>query len=99
MPYGSKLHCVAAIDANTIFVTGLGTFDDQSYTYDRDTKEWYYLPNMPTGRLGMGCGVVRDDSGNVEVVGGERFGVVEIFNIEENSWRQASNPLPTGTAI
>ena len=101
MPYGSKLHCVAAIDANTIFVTGLGTFDEYSYTYDRDTKEWYYLPNMPTGRLGMGCGVVRDDSGNVEVVvvGGERFGVVEIFNIEENSWRQASNPLPTGTAI
>ena len=96
MPYDSELHCVAALDANTLFVTGLGSKNDESYKYDRDMKEWIFLPNMPTGRSEMGCGVVRDDSGNVEVVvvGGDNMDIVEIFNFEENSWRQGNNPFP-----
>ena len=48
----------------------------------------------------MGCGVVSDGSGKVEVVvvGGYNSGylnTVEVFNIAENSWRTASNPFPT----
>ena len=50
----------------------------------------------------MGCGVVRDSSGKVQivVVGGFDIStvsvdVVEIFDIEEKSWRTANNPFPT----
>ena len=100
MPYASYDHCVAAVNANTLFTTGLGSSDDESYMYYKDTKEWVSLPNMPTGRYAMGCGVVSDGSGKVEVVvvGGYNSGyltTVEVFNIEENSWRTASNPFPT----
>ena len=109
MPYSSIDHCVAAINENTIFLTGLGLKNDESFKYDRDTKEWISLPNMPTGRYSLGCGVVRDGSGKIEVIvfGGRKcrrqsalcsadgMDVVEIFDIEENSWRTASNPFPT----
>ena len=70
--------------------------------YDRDLKEWSSLPSMPTGRSRMGCGVVRDSSGKVEVVVAGGFDtstvgvdVVEIFDIEEKRWRTANNPFPT----
>ena len=50
----------------------------------------------------MGCGVVRDSSGKIEVVVAGGFDinivsvdVVEIFNIEEKHWRTANNPFPT----
>ena len=50
----------------------------------------------------MGCGVVRDSSGKVEVVVAGGFDtstvgvdVVEIFDIEEKRWRTANNPFPT----
>ena len=103
LPDYSVNYCVAAIDENTIFVTGLGWNDDESFKYDRDKKEWISLPNMPTGRYFLGCGVVRDGSGKIEVIvfGGidteynEKLDLVEIFDIEENSWRTASNPFPT----
>ena len=97
LPYSSYHHCVAGIDDTTIFVTGLGTNDDESFMYYKDTKEWVSLPNMPTGRLYMGCGVVGDvgDGRGVEVVvvGGYIPGsfsyldVVEIFDVAKNSWR------------
>ena len=98
MPYSSAFHCVAAINANTIFVTGLQPSLNKSFKYDRDTKEWVPLPNMPIGRSYLGCGVVRDASGKTEVVvvGGDYLVEVEIFDFEENSWRRASNPFPMG---
>ena len=105
MPYASDRHCVAAINSNLIFTTGLGENEDESFMYDRDLKEWSSLPSMPTGRSRMGCGVVRDSSGKVEVVVGggeiliesvlESVDVVEIFDIEEKRWRTANNTLPT----
>ena len=100
MPTGisSTQHCIAAIDADTIFTTGLGIEEDESFMYYRSTGQWVSVPNLPTGRSGMGCGVVMDGSGRAEVVvvGGidkDAFGLsgfldtVEIFNVEEGSWR------------
>ena len=94
IPYSSSYHCVAAIDADHIFTTGLNGNDD-TYIYYRDTGEWVSLPKMPTARNGMGCGVVRDDSGRPEVVvvgglGGGGSGyldVVEIYRVDDQSWR------------
>ena len=100
MPTGisSTQHCIAAIDADTIFTTGLGIEEDESFMYYRSTGQWVSVPNLPTGRSGMGCGVVMDGSGRAEVVvvGGidkDAFGLsgfldtVEIFNVVEGSWR------------
>ena len=96
MPYGGgSSHCIAAIDANRLFTTGLDSFgdEDKSYLYYKDTGEWAPLPDMPTGRYEMGCGVVRDGNGQIEVVvvGGRVYpdyiNTVEIFNIEEATWR------------
>ena len=93
MPYDFALHCVVAIDANRLFITGLGGADDESFMYSKSTGEWASLPNMPTGRYRFGCGVVRDDSGLPEVVvfGGRSNGdyntPVEIYSVEEESWR------------
>ena len=92
---------------NTIFVIGLSSNKDEAFKYERDMQEWVSLPNIPTGRTGQGCGVVRDNSGKIEVIvfGGEegsdstpdpeRVDIVEIFDVDENSWRTASNPFPT----
>ena len=66
--YYSYFHCIAAVNSSMLFTTGLGSNDDESYMYYKDTKEWVSLPNMPTRREGMGCGVVRDENGKIEVV-------------------------------
>ena len=95
MPYGGTAHCIAAVNETTLFVTGLGSSHYFSYMYYADTKEWVSLPNMPTRREGMGCGVVRDENGKIEVVvvGGAidnldtYLNTVEVFNVAENSWR------------
>ena len=93
MPYSTEhTPCVAGIDTNSIFITGLGWDYDMSYMYYKDTGEWVTLPNLPTGRYGMMCGVVRDGSGRAQVVvvGGalysEYLNTVEIFNVEEEKW-------------
>ena len=92
MPYSSDEICFAGIDTNMIFITGLGRRYNLSYMYYKDTGEWVTLPNLPTGRYGMGCGVVRDGSGRAQVVvvGGalysEYLNTVEIFNVEEEKW-------------
>ena len=93
MPYSSYYHCIAAINSDILFTTGLGNGKDQTYLYYRDTGEWVPLPDMPTGRYSMGCGVVVDDTGSAEVVvvgglgSGQYLDTVEIFNLEETTWR------------
>ena len=97
MPYGSYYHCIAAINANKIFVTGLGDGDDLSFMYSKDTGAWSPMPELPTRRYAMGCGVVRDGVGKSEVVviggygirDGDRdvFDTVEIFSVEQQTWR------------
>ena len=92
-------HCVVGVNENMLFTTGLGD-DEESYFYYKDTREWVALPNLPTRRFSMACGLVSvvgiDGSEQLEVVvvGGyedpDKFGrldVVEIFNIQEGSWR------------
>ena len=47
---GEYNYCVAGIDADRVFVTGIGDDNDESYMYSRQTDEWQPLPSMPTGR-------------------------------------------------
>lgn len=105
LDYTDTQHCVAAVNENMLFTTGLGRYDDETYMYYRDTGEWVQLANLPTKRFAMGCGVVSvtgaDGSEQLEavVVGGfddldDRLDVVEIFNIEDGTWRSAQNPFP-----
>ena len=105
-PIATDWHCVAAIDEDRIFVTGGFTRNswsgvtarNESFMYSKTNGEWVSLPNMPTARWVMGCGVVRDDDGKVEVVvvggyngtensNGIRTDKVEIYNVNEESWR------------
>ena len=105
MPYKSYWHCVAAIDENRIFVSGVGSgslssakANEKALMFHKSRGQWESLPNMPTPRWSMGCGVVRDGKGGVEVVvvggyvapGRERTYVVEIFNVNEERWRTGS---------
>ena len=95
MPKATNVHCVVAIDANRLFITGVGTGDSETFMYSKSAGEWTSLPNIPTGRYRFGCGVVRDKSGQAEVVafGGRIYGgglyltTVEIYSVEEESWR------------
>ena len=96
MPNSKWFHCIAAVNSDILFTTGLTTGNGykKTYLYYRDTGEWVPLPDMPTGRNGMGCGVVVDDRGSDEVVvvggydsGGHYLDTVEIFNLEEATWR------------
>ena len=95
MPDNSMEHCIAAINANMIFATGLGENNDLSFMYIKDSEAWSPMPNMPSGRQDMGCGVFRAGVGKPEVVvvGGSMpdppyyLDVVEIFSVEQETWR------------
>ena len=97
LPHPSNFEtCIAAVNASMLFTTGLGDNEDESYLFYNDTGEWVPVPNMPTGRNLFSCGVVRDlQKGQTEVVvvGGQEqyvsgyIDTVEIFNVEERSWR------------
>ena len=95
--YTSYDHCTAAINANMLFTTGLGDGKNETTMYYKDRlPETYILPDLPTGRDQMGCGVVMNGSGSAEVVvvGGYDYSylnTVEIFNIEENTWRTGTS--------
>ena len=95
MPYLSNFHCIAAIYESLIFATGLGENNDLSFMYIKDSEAWSPMPNMPSGRQDMGCGVFRAGVGKPEVVvvGGSMpdppyyLDVVEIFSVEQETWR------------
>ena len=95
--YTSSDHCIAAINANMQFTTGLCDGKNETTLYYKDRlPEMYILPDMPTGRDSMGCGLVMNGSGSAEVVvvGGYDYSylnTVEIFNIEENTWRTGTS--------
>ena len=102
MPDNSMEHCIAAINANMIFATGLGESEDLSFMYSKETGVWSPMPNMPTRRTKLGCGVVRDGGGKPEVVvvGGYDPSaispfkdVVEIFSVEDETWRTGTTSL------
>ena len=55
LDYTDTQHCVAAVNENMLFTTGLGRYDDETYMYYRDTGEWVQLANLPTKRFaGLG---------------------------------------------
>ena len=95
VPEEDYYYCVAAIDANRIFITGLGDDQDNTYMYDKATDQWDdTLPKMPTGRAGMGCGVVTNEDNEMSVVvfGGSYDGfvyldTVEIYSVGDKSWK------------
>ena len=95
MPYVSNYHCIAAIYESLIFATGLGENNDLTFMYIKDSEAWSPMPNMPSGRQDMGCGVFRHGVGKPEVVvvGGSMpdppyyLDVVEIFSVEQETWR------------
>ena len=93
--------CVAAIDADRIFSTGLRRCvagrcgKVGSFMYTKRNDEWVEMPEMPTGKTSMACGVAMDGNGHAEVVviggswrhsGSWEHGV-EIFNVDEEIWR------------
>ena len=93
--------CVAAINSNMIFTTALkqeigagNEGQNKTFMYYKDLGAWVPLPDMPTSRSAVGCGVARDANGNAEVVvvGGvagvaDFTDTVEIFNVKDESWR------------
>ena len=92
VPSEDTQYCIAGIDSNRIFTTGLGPSNKDTYMFSRDTNQWNSLPKMPTGRYGMGCGVARHDTDiSVVVVGGDTdttgyLDRVEIYLVEEGIW-------------
>merc|ERR1712117_219749 len=101
LPLVPGYHCIAAIDENKLFVTGLGGNEDGTFIYSKDTGDWSNVPDMPRKRTSPACGVVRDGDGKSEVVvvGSTEWGsgmghVVDIFSVEEETWRTASNRFP-----
>ena len=68
------------------------------YSLDEDT--WRELPSMETGRRYHSCGLVERTGATGEAVkevvvaGGEFDSSVEIFFVEEESWRKGIQGLP-----
>ena len=97
-------YCVAGIDKNRIFVTGLGIngldVTGHTYMYYKDLDQWDdTLPQLPLGRfVSNNCGVANQNGHiSVVVVGGyiysTYFSEVNIFSVEERTWR-TGNPFP-----
>ena len=94
LPEADHAFCIAAIDANNIFVTGLGLYKEDSYMFTKESNQWAPLPKIPTGRYGAGCGVVQDNAGKSHVVvaageeadSNEYGNTVEIYSVEDKEW-------------
>jgi hypothetical protein len=105
MPEGVWKHCLAIIDADTLFTAGghdisSGYGRVNSYLYKKSTDEWIKMADMDHARWGHSCGVIRTTSGQVEIVavGGLSSGEgwlssTEIYSVSNNTWR-TGNPFP-----
>ncbi len=84
-----------------VFVAGGYQLNDHlndAYTFDITTGVWTDIGPLPSGgREGMGCGVARDNLGNVLLVmaGGYSFDAdivgneVDIYNLNTGIWSQS----------
>ena len=62
----------------------------RAFMYSLDDNSWRELPSMEFGRRYHSCGLVDAGVAGKEVVvaGGEFDNSVEIFSVEEESWRR-----------
>ena len=65
---------------------------NRAFMYSLDEKAWRELPIMGAGRRYHSCGLIEAGEGGKEIVvaGGEFDSSVEIFSVEEESWRRGS---------
>ena len=62
---------------------------NRAFLYSLDEDAWRELPSMGVGRRYHSCGLVDSGAGKeVVVAGGESESSVEIFSVEEESWRR-----------
>ena len=109
LPSKSYDGCMVEIDENTLLYIG---GDDgpnnynEVYKYSIGDNSWSRMSDMPTGRYGLGCGVVPSQTGpGVEVVavGGysrdgtgtedRRTSTVEIYSVGTDTWRRGRETL------
>ena len=95
--------CAVALDESSLFVSvgaaDSATYSNVSYIYYGDEDSWNRVADMPTGRNGHGCGLIKDVNGRPEfaVAGGassvggdesvEYLDSVEIYNVDTGKWR------------
>ena len=93
IPVGLSRHCMVALDSDDLYVTGGYTPTDgtrgKSFLYHSDTMEWEQLPDIPTPRDNMACGMVHNSAGEQEIIsaGGDYSDLVEIYNLQSGQWR------------
>ena len=65
---------------------------NRAFLYSLDEDAWRELPSMGAGRRYHSCGLIEAGEGGKEIVvaGGEFDSSVEIFSVEEESWRRGS---------
>ena len=79
MPSYLASHCMVALDGDNLFVTGgfidFNTKDDsnKSFPYHSDTMEWEEVPDLPTPRAYLLCGMVHNANGEQEVIAAGGF--------------------------
>ncbi len=91
MPVQNYVHCQVTVDVNTIMVFGGcipgNCYADVALKLNIADKKWKRLPNLPTGRHGPACGVIREQSvpKRAVVAGGhvKGSGIARIANVVE----------------
>ena len=93
MPVAKVEHCLVALDGGDLFVTGgLSPLpSEKTYIFSSTSRHWIEVPDMPTGRYTLMCGLIKT-GGHQEVVaaGGfyfQYFDTVEIYSVNDNLWR------------
>ena len=56
----SETHCLAIVDSDRLFFTGLGEEQKETWLYSKTSNNLTKQNPMPTGRSWAGCGVVRN---------------------------------------
>ena len=97
LPQNMSNHCAVQIDSKNLFIAG-GVGSKFAYILETETGNWIRLDDMGVERNGPGCGLVNKK--DVVIAGGFVSGStddltsVEIFNLDEMSWRSGPFELP-----
>ena len=96
LPQNMYDHCVVQIDSNNVFMAG-GSGSKSAYILDMETRNWIILDDMSVERRAPGCGLVNNKDvvfAGGYVSGSDDLTSVEIFNLDEMSWRTGPFELP-----